>query len=376
MKPIEYIVISDIHLGHNKTHTEKIVENLKKYFKDNHQVFKKLDIIFIAGDIFDKLLTNGGEDHIRSMEWLTLLAMYCKHNDIKLRILEGTRSHDWNQSGVIAAMLNKLNMSIDFKYIDVLAIEEMADIDLSILYVPDEWNHAGSDTYTEVLELLKEHKLNKVDICIMHGQFNYQLPMISLESSHDEDNYLDITNYYISIGHIHKHSVNGRILAQGSFDRLSHGEEEPKGAMWIHINKLTNHMEFRFIENKYAVLYKTFNYETVNDTEIKKMMDRDISKLPHDTHVRLMINKDSLINKNKKEIKSLYPYLNITIEATENTGIKNAKIDLVNTPIIDSFHITKNNITDLMYNEMKKHNLSSTEIDIYNNELKSVIDSV
>ena len=72
--------------------------------------------------------------------------------------------------------------------------------------------------------------LTKVDYAVMHGQFDYQLPKhITGMPRHDSQKYLDIVKHYIFIGHIHTHSVYDRIIAQGSFDRLTHGQEEPKG---------------------------------------------------------------------------------------------------------------------------------------------------
>ena len=110
---ISYLVLSDIHLGHNINTTENIINNLQLYFKDNYKEFSKLDMICIAGDVFDKLLVSSSIDFILSTEWLTELIVFCKQHDIILRILEGTPSHDRNQSKVITSIIKKLNMRID-----------------------------------------------------------------------------------------------------------------------------------------------------------------------------------------------------------------------------------------------------------------------
>ena len=191
------LCLSDIHLGNNVNTTEEIVINLKKFFAKHNKLIKQCKIIFLAGDVYDKLLVNGSRSFIVSLEWLTWLAMYCKQHDIKLRILEGTPSHDWRQVSVLNTTLRELKIDIDFKYIDTLAIEYMPEYDINILYIPDEYKHVASETFEEVQELLKSHGLTKVDLIIMHGQFHHQLPMITLDSSHNEDDYINICKHYI-----------------------------------------------------------------------------------------------------------------------------------------------------------------------------------
>jgi len=370
---VKYIVISDIHLGHKNNPTGNIINNLLNYFEDNHKVFKKLDIIFIAGDIFDKLLVNGSKAFLLAMEWLSTVAMYCNANNIKFRILEGTPGHDWKQASVFATSINKLNIDIDFKYIDTLYIEKIEDLDLTVLYIPDEYKHNAKDTYKEVLALLKANNLKQVDIAIMHGQFHYQLPMVELESSHNEEDYLSIVKYYISIGHIHTHSANGRILAQGSFDRLSHNEEEPKGAMLVIIDKNTDYCEYRFIENKRAAIFKTFNYTTKDDDYIFNRIPKDIKSVKENSHIRLLVNSKSKLNGSSKSLELEYPNYVIKVETKDKKESSMHESKLLEVPSIDSFQITENNIEELLLKEVDKHNLTSVELDITKEEILKVI---
>jgi DNA repair exonuclease SbcCD nuclease subunit len=184
-KHISYLVLSDIHLGHKNNKTEDIVNNLNHYFAKHNQLIKRCDVIFLAGDVFDKLLISSSVEYVVAIQWLSVLAMYCKKNNIKLRILEGTPSHDWKQLKALSTTLEVLNTGIDFKYISTLEIEHIEDLGINVLYIPDEYKHEASETFTDVKELMKSKNLKQVDIAIMHGQFNYQLP-IKLESSHSE----------------------------------------------------------------------------------------------------------------------------------------------------------------------------------------------
>lgn len=369
---IRYIVLSDIHLGDNKNTTGNIINNLLLYFKENHKLFSKLDIIIVAGDIFHKLLMTNSDDYKLAMNWLLMLSSYCNTHKIKLRILEGTKSHDWGQGNILET-INKYNMGdIDFKYIDTLHIENMHDIGLSILYVPDEYKHKASDTYTEVKALLKDNNMDKVDIAVMHGQFHYQLPMVKLESSHEEDLYHEIVKYYISVGHIHTHSVNNRILAQGSFDRLTHGQEEPKGAIYISINNITEEAEWRFIENKNALTFKTLRYLDNDEIDMDKL-DKDIKSLKPGSYVRIIVNVDNPVLGNKKDIRKRYLGYNIDIETERQIKDTDSYIDILDMPHIDSFHITKDTIVELMDIEMSKYNFTTIENNIYRKELSNTI---
>lgn len=370
---LSYLVLSDIHFGNNLNPTENIVNNLLKYFKDNHKVFSKLKIIFIAGDIFDKLLTSGSKNHNLVMQWLTTLAVYCKHNNIKLRILEGTPSHDWKQASTINVMLKESKLDLDFKYIDVLSIETMDDLGLNILYVPDEWKHKASDTFKDIQNLLLEKNMTQVDIAIMHGQFHYQLPIKMLESSHDENDFLNIVKHYISIGHIHSHSVNGRILAQGSFDRISHNEEESKGGMVITIDEYSGN-SFLFIPNKNAKIFKTIK---INETEMDKyvsVLKPLIDKYPLGSHIRLTFSKDNSIRKNIKNIQDLFKGYTIKEHVPDKDKKKDdTELDVFEETPIEGLKITRDNIEDLVHNELSKYTLSPDIMENINSELKMAL---
>lgn len=369
---IKYLVISDIHLGHNINKTEYIVNNLRDYIFKNKK-FKDLDIIFIAGDIFDRLLNPSSNDMILACVWLTELVKFCKERKIKLRILEGTPSHDWKQAKLISNIIEKLNIEIDYKYIDTLFIEDMEDLGLSILYIPDEYKHKASDTFKDVKKLMKSLGKVMVDIAIMHGQFNYQLP-IKLESSHDEEDYRSIVRFYINIGHIHTHSVRQHIIAQGSFDRLAHGEEEDKGAVLVTLEKIFDKIGFKyeFIPNHKAMIFKTVDYKDHDIEYILKDLSTVCKKLPIPSNLRILTKQHSELSKNLPTIKTLYPGINIKIENKEKQKVE--KLNLLENKVVDeSFNITKENIRELMDNEMKVHGYTKEQLAIYEEIMKEVV---
>lgn len=367
---LKYLVLSDIHLGHNLNKTDNIISNLRYYFRTNHKEFKNLNMIVIAGDVFDKLLVTSSRDFILATEWLTELILYCKSWKIKLRILEGTPSHDWKQAKVITSIIEKLQIEIDYKYIDTLFIEHMIDWDIFILYVPDEYKHKASDTLKDVKKLMKSMTLSQVDIAFMHGQFTYQLP-VQLESSHDETEYLKLVKYYINIGHIHTPSVCDRIIAQGSFDRLAHNEEEKKGGVVVTIKK-DGEKNFTFVDNIKSMIFKTFRFGSETLEEIKEILDKELEKLPIGSNIRLVSENEEFLTKNLITLKTMYPKYVIKIEKPK---LKEKKFKLITeTKHIDSFAITKDNILELLDVEMAKHNLTPNEKTIYYEETKKILE--
>lgn len=370
MKDIKYLVLSDIHLGHRNNKTLDIVNNLIYYFKVNNKLFKTLDIIFLAGDVFDRLLSTNSEEYLLAVEWLSSLISYCKLNNIKLRLLEGTPSHDWKQSKVVTTILQRLDINIDFKYIESVSIEKMSDLGINILYIPDEANHKATDTLDEVSELLVKNNLSQVDIAIMHGQFNYQLPIL-LECSHDENSYLDIVKYYISIGHVHTASVFKRILAEGSFDRLTHGEEEDKGGMVITIG---DDPSFEFIVNKKAKIFKTLDVK--NHNEPLKYIINMLKGIPSGGFIRILAERDSDMKVILKEIQDRYKNYSFKIEYNDENDVALESMNIDNSVNIETFEITKDNIAGLLFKELGKHKLDNKLMDIGMLELDGVLNEL
>lgn len=367
----KYLVISDIHLGHPINKTPYIVNNLKQFFIDYNKDLRYLNTIFIAGDIFDRLLANPSSDYLLATEWITELVLYCKNNKIKLRILEGTPSHDWKQAKLITSIINKLKIDVDYLYIDTLHIEYLKDENIYILYIPDEYNPKAIDTLQEVKVKLKELNIEQVDIAIMHGQFHYQLPMVTLESSHTEEEYLNLVKHYISIGHIHIPSVYSRILAQGSFDRLQHNEEEPKGAMVISVYEDKEQDSYKFLENKNAMIFKTIKFDNEPLDVIINKSKKILDKLPINSNVRLIANNEEYLSSAVKTLSKDYSLIRIKAERTKkNTeAVKLIKKEIISHSLV----ITKDNIESLIEAELDKYNLTKDELTVLKAELDELI---
>ena len=374
MKDISCLSLSDVHLGNKRNTTKEIINNLDIFFSHytDDSEFTDLDIIFIAGDLFDLLLSCSGSEFSDILLWLGRLMNFCSRFNIKLRILEGTPSHDWKQSRNAYAVYTLIKKPFDFKYVETLHIEYIEDLDCHILYVPDEWNASTDVTLEQVKGLLKDLNLKQVDIACMHGSFAHQLPSAAHNAPrHDAASYLSIVKHFITIGHIHVHSVFERILAQGSFDRISHNEEEAKGAVLFRISE-KNGNSYSFIENKRAKIFKTIILKFKDLDKSFAQIDKVLNKVPENSFIRIKANKDHPLYVAFDELKIKFPMYNFTKtnledEVDNNSVIRNTVVlEKEYTPIT----INRDNVITLIMREVKtKHDLSPSKLELLNEML-------
>ncbi len=302
------------------------------------------------------------------------LAAICKANNIIIRCIEGTNSHSYGQMKIIETAIKNSNMDVDFVYYSDLAIEYIPSLDLNVLYIPDELNgNNAAKTLKQVKELLKSKHLEQVDIALMHGAFNYQLPA-TLESNHSEKEYLAIVKHFIFIGHVHKHSAFKKILAAGSPDRMAHGEEEDKGIVFALINKSNPKMNsYKFLVNKYAKTFLTIKVINDDFKELITTASKILKSLRPDSHVKFEVEeKNNVIKNNIIELKKMFPKINFTEDKITKEAITIFNHKITKVKHIESFSITKDNIIQLI-NDKVKDKVNGEELKILNKELEDLI---
>ena len=302
---------SDIHLGANRTTTPEILAGLYDAF-DKNQLFENIDVLIIAGDLFDRLLEVNNEHLTSIIVWMSYVIRQCERKDITLLVLAGTKSHDRDQNELWVSTAWAMRSTCKLHYANTLSIEYFKDWDMNVLFVPDNLNPDSSVTWAELEELMEAKGLKKVDFAVMHGQFQHQLPEFISEKSpatHKNSNYLNIVEHYIFVGHIHTHSVYDRILAQGSFDRMAHGEEEPKGFLMAEINLRGNVSDdwFAFIPNPRAKKYITINCLGLELDQALVKIAQEIEILSDGEYARIEAEKASPIFSNMEEVMKMAP---------------------------------------------------------------------
>lgn len=265
------VCISDVHLGHGRIPTPLIAETLREAIRDRDGD-RAPDIIFIAGDLFDRPTLIGSEHYLPIRDAVEDLVRYCAENNIILRLLEGTPSHDDKQGVVVGRTIEDLGLKINYKYHQTLTIEYLPEFGINVLFLPDEWRHDPQDTWADVTTMLTEHGLEKVDYAVMHGAFRYQLPTMLEKSCHVESQWLDIVSRYIFIGHVHLATRKDRILAQGSLVQLEHGTGTDHGYVRVfdHGNPELDRVEFMPLPPK--VVFKDYDISDMSDEEFERVV--------------------------------------------------------------------------------------------------------
>ena len=302
---------SDIHLGANRTTTPEILAGLYDAF-DKNRLYENIDVLVIAGDLFDRLLEVNNEHLTSIIVWMSYVISQCERKDITLLVLAGTKSHDRDQNELWISTAKAMRSGCKLHYANTLSIEYFKDWDMNVLFVPDNLNPDSAVTWSELEELMEAKGLKKVDFAVMHGQFQHQLPEFISEKSpatHKNSNYLNIVEHYIFVGHIHTHSVYDRILAQGSFDRMAHGEEEPKGFLMAEINLRGNVSDdwFKFIPNPKAKKYITINCLGLELDQALVKIAQEIEILSDGEYARIEAEKTSPIFSNMEEVMKIAP---------------------------------------------------------------------
>lgn len=291
-----YAVTSDIHLAHLKTPTEHIINSFKTTILTEQN--KQLDMLFISGDIFDRLIDLNTKEIHPIIEFFNYLLTYCTNNNIILRVLNGTPSHDWGQSQLLVKLNDIRTNKCNLRYHKQLDIEYIESLQQHVLYIPDEWSNSHEEIEKQIQAKLIEHNISQVDIAILHGQFGYQVAGKPFKGLfYQEDYFLSLVRGFIHIGHYHVYSYHDRIIANGSLERLAHGEESPKGYV------LVDNDRFTFIENTNAYTYKTIN---ITPTITLEKLDKLIHKHPSQSHIRLLLSSDHPFNLTFSELKLRY----------------------------------------------------------------------
>lgn len=307
---MKYLVTSDIHLGSSKTPTKHIIESFKSSILIDSN--KDIDVLFIAGDLFDQLLDLNSKEVQYIIEFFNYLLSYCTINNISLRVLEGTPGHDWKQSQILVKLNEIRNKKCDLIYHKTLDIEYIERINKYVLYIPDEWTNSHEELEKQISEKLQLMNIAKVDVAILHGQFAYQFAGKPYKGFHFKEEYfLNLVNEYIHIGHYHTFSTLDRIIANGSLERLAHGEEGPKGYV------LVNDSKYTFIENTNSYIYKTINITPAYTLE---KLDKIINSFHKNSHIRLLMSKEHSFNIIFPELKLRYMDYNLKKLIKENAS--------------------------------------------------------
>lgn len=341
-----YLSVGDVHLGHRSTPASLIIRNLDLTITD--ALLKEADMLIITGDLFDRQLNNGDEVVHQINRWITKLMFRCAAFGTMIRIVEGTPSHDREQSRFFVEQKENALIDVDLHYTKNLSIEYIERLDAYFLYVPDKHNPSTEVTLSEVKKQMSELGIEQVDFAIMHGAFSYQLPAIVPEPTHNEQEYLALVRHQILIGHVHLMTVNERILAAGSFDRICHNDEGAKGLFQVTV-KQNGDWERVFVENQWAKRYVTLDCHGLDTMQLIVAVRTFIQDLPKGSSIRLRCNPHDVANGDIDSFRKQFTNYDWQITVDKVEAKKNTVAETFNAFDMSQFKaITRDSILDLV----------------------------
>lgn len=331
--------------------TESLIRKSKKVIGDNPD-FVKCDLLAIPGDFFDQLVYFNDPDTYLVKRFVRYILKMCKKHDVSVKIVEGTPSHDAKQSRIF----EEENESIGARlyYGKTLEIEYDEVLDMHTMYVPDQLGDPLT-VYESACDLLRKHGLDKVDLIILHGQFRYQFPDLKKIPCHDDELWGELTRTVIFAGHVHKQSQspNGKVLVAGSFDRMVHGEEGPKGYYNVTFHQDGNH-EINWIENTEAFIFKTIDIRYLKPEDAFQHIQTQILKYGENGSYRIFVNKDDSFTQSLQELRKCFPLAKIKIQLDDKVKSYDVEktFELAETTF-RPIEITPDNIQGLVEEELK-----------------------
>lgn len=316
---LRIFVFSDPHFGHNRTPSLSTLAAIRRYFPDSPET-AKYDICFIPGDFFDHLLNMSDDAVYAAQMAMAHVLRVCAKHDIKLRILEGTRSHDRGQSKHFLWLNEAMEAECDVKYFTTMTLDYMEEYDLNVLYIPDEYHPEAEQTYQQAKDLLHSRGLAKADMAIMHGAWLHQLQGHQSPAYHDAEKWSELVTMNILSGHVHTFSRYLKHISIGSTNRCGHGEEEAKGFLDITYRNKVEH-EFRFIENRLAKKYVTLAVYDYTVMDIAQLIEAQ--NFEKGSAVRLEHGPTDPMRAILDGLQDLYP--DYVLTAIEKGGKKEAK---------------------------------------------------
>ncbi len=260
---IKIAVIGDLHFGIAATDRE--VQELRMFldFIRTHD----LDIIQFNGDYYDHKLSLGEPAAIAGMKFFNDVLSIAAEKKIKIRMIEGTQSHDRFQPRIFDEFIPKDKdgkPEIDYRFFETVGTEEIDG--LSVLYVPEEYPMNIDEYYAP-------YKSGKYDLMFVHGTWDFINFGKSIDNNRNDMHTAPVFKYdewksalehgFCVSGHIHgrhgfKDKGGTKIVYPGSFTAWSFDQISERGFIYIDFDPETKRFEYEFVNNdaspKYANL--------------------------------------------------------------------------------------------------------------------------
>lgn len=363
---LKIAAISDLHFGHTKINAENLYMKLRSTF---YPEVMNSNLIVVAGDLYDQLLTINSKAHKFASMFIRDLLLIARSSGAQIRLLHGTFSHDRDQLSIYNTLVSA---SKHLKTINEITCEEIKEFviagevvnfPLRIVYLPDNLPFKYADEAVEHIQNSMACKgWTTADLVIGHGTFEHTIPP---ESGHKPICLYRLGQFSwahgpIIMGHIHTPSKSYNCYYCGSFERMNHGEEEHKGFLTLtkNIDKNTE-WEYRFVKNPNATLFKTIVPEG-NDTAFivnnfisqvkEKFGDQGgFVRVAHpDAEVRSILHRVCAEH---------FPNISYSSKSTGQREVSEMRIDEITLDIFDNTKPNVKNLGNLVYKFLEENNI-------------------
>lgn len=359
---LKIVATSDLHFGNIRINAELMYEELKKTL---YPELVDAHLFILAGDLLDQLLTVGSKAHIYASRFIKDIFSISAKTGLVVRILVGTYTHDRDQIPIFKALaIPRTKVKIIDK-IDCEVIKGFTntngyvDYDLKIGYLPDNLSYKeSSDAVAQLHKAMDIVGISTLDTCIIHGTFTHTVrPGASFPPCTYSVSQFKFVNGPIICGHIHTASRKQNVYYCGSWERMSHGEEENKG-FYVFLNE-DGKWSAKFIINPDASKFITItppgaDVASTSEyflSEMKKYFTNDIG------HVRVIHKNADIRALLHKICNQQYPDVIFTSKALPNDEEGSMQVEDIEVDTYNDVKPDVNNLGDLVFKFLSENKL-------------------
>ena len=254
-----FAIIGDIHFGIPET--ERLYQELGlfiEFIKTN-----EVNVIQINGDYFHRKLSLTESATIRAIEFFNKILEIAVEKNIKIRIIEGTMSHDLMMPEILEEIASHTN--VDFKFIRTCDTEVING--LNILYIPEEYPLNAEEFY-KPFRFNEDGSYKQYNLIFMHGMLdNTGLSMLENKANSNtehsapffvcDDWVKNIEHGKCFASHYHARQVSkdDKFIYIGSYTAWNFVQTSEKGWGYVTVDNETNEIEYSLPVNTLAPRY-------------------------------------------------------------------------------------------------------------------------
>ena len=367
---LKIIAIGDLHFGHPRLSAEATYKKLRACL---YPELETAHAIFITGDIYDQLLTVNSKAHRFATMFIRDLLQVSAKTGMQVRLLHGTFTHDRDQLGIF----NTLNIpNSRFKVINSIYVEELNHFQcndeiieetLRVGYLPDNLSYKySSDAVEQLKTTMSVAGYSLLDLLIGHGSFEHVIPESTRRPSclYTIRQFDKIVCGPLIFGHIHTPGHLENMYYCGSFERMTHGEEEDKGfyvfTADINNKDLRDRWRARFVKNKFTIPFISITPEVT--TDIPKIAKDFLNKIDelfpnHKGFVRVLHPNPEVRTVLHRLCAQHYPDLVYSSKSVGDVERTEMHIEDIQLDVLDDIRPNINNLGDLVYQFLDEHQL-------------------